>query len=710
MQRLFLVLVVLVALVAGAVFVLPAVIPASAYRERVELAVGEALHRPVSLAGDVRLSLFPRVEVRAEDVSIANAEGFGDEAFAQMRQMRVAVELIPLLSRRIEITEFVLVEPTIQLEQRGARNNWTFTDPDAVVAPAPAASGEGFVRRPGALPIEASFGDVRIENAAIHYSDGTQSRDITRLNLALALPSLDETARITGDLTADGEALRFNAVLGSIRAFFEGGETPLELSLGGNLVDLDFNGRIPAGEALAVAGDFSADIPSIRALAAFAGAEMPPGDQLRSFAANGQIAGEMDRLSLTAQSLRLDDIRGSGNLTAVLGGARPRLTGALTLPALDVTPYLPAPAEQPARTGGGGVPPWSEAPIDLAGLGLVDADLSLEVGELRFRDLLVSDADLHVALVNSRLVATLRQIALYQGEGTATIIANARSATPSYSLEASLTGLDALPFLEAASGFNRLAGTGRMALNFTANGSSQAAIMNSLDGTGDFNFADGAIVGINIAQTIRNVSSFLNRNNAAEADTSTEDSEAAETGESQTTDFTSLGGTFSIVDGRLTNQDLLMLSPLLRVEGTGWVNLAEQTLDYRLRPRAVASIQGQGGSNDLQGITVPIRFRGNFNGISFGVDTEAVAQAMLRGALSNALGGQSNQRPQDVARDALLDAIGLGGTRDGETTDTQEEDVDPAQQLLQGLLNQRRNRNSQPQPTEETPPDDDPNR
>lgn len=710
MQRLFLVLVVLVALVAGAVFVLPAVIRASAYRERVELAVGEALHRPVSLAGDVRLSLFPRVEVRAEDVSIANAEGFGDEAFAQMRQMRVAVELIPLLSRRIEITEFVLVEPTIRLEQRGTRNNWSFTDPDAVVAPAPAASGEGFVRRPGALPIEASFGDVRIENAAIHYSDGTQSRDITGLNLALALPSLDETARITGDLTADGEALRFNAVLGSIRAFFEGGETPLELSLGGNLVDLDFNGRIPAGEALAVAGDFSADIPSIRALAAFAGAEMPPGDQLRSFAANGQIAGEMDRLSLTAQSLRLDDIRGSGNLTAVLGGARPRLTGALTLAALDVTPYLPAPAEQPGRTGGGGVPPWSEAPIDLAGLGLVDADLSLEVGELRFRDLLVSDADLHVALVNSRLVATLRQIALYQGEGTATIIANARSATPSYSLEASLTGLDALPFLEAASGFNRLAGTGRMALNFTANGASQAAIMNSLDGTGDFNFADGAIVGINIAQTIRNVSGFLNRNNAAEADTSTEDSEAAETGESQTTDFTSLGGSFSIVDGRLTNQDLLMLSPLLRVEGTGWVNLAEQTLDYRLRPRAVASIQGQGGSNDLQGITVPIRFRGSFNGISFGVDTEAVAQAMLRGALSNALGGQSNQRPQDVARDALLDAIGLGGTRDGETTDTQEEDVDPAQQLLQGLLNQRRNRNSQPQQTEETPPDDDPNR
>ncbi len=704
MKRLGLGLVIIAGLVVAALFILPAIIPASAYKDRVADAASQALNRDVVLAGDVRLTLFPRVQVQADNVSIANADGFGEAAFAEMRQMRVGVELIPLLSRRVEITEFVLVEPVIRLQQRGGANNWTFASTEA--APAPASSG-GFVRRPGALPIEASFGDVRIENAAIHVSDGTQTHDITGLNLAIALPSLETETRIEGSLAANGEALEFDATLGSIRDFFEGRETPLVLNLGGRLVDLGFDGAIPEGEDIALAGAIRANIPDIRALAAFAGAELPPGDNLRSFSTAGRISGTSSRLELTADSLRLDDIAGSGGLTADLSGSKPRITGSLDLPALDVTPYLPEAAEE-APASGGGVPPWSEEEIDLAGLGVVDARLDLTVGQLTFRELEVSDAALNVVLENSRLTARLARISLYEGQGNVTVIANARSATPSFSLEASLSGLDAYPFLQAAAGFDRLQGTGTMGLNFTATGNSQAAIMNSLDGSGNFTFADGAIVGINIAQTIRNVSGFLNRNNADSAETTTSDSEAAETGETQTTDFTSLGGTFTIVDGQLTNQDLLMLSPLLRVEGLGSVNLPAQTLDYRLRPRAVASIEGQGGASDLQGVIVPIRIRGGFNSVSIGVDTQAVGQALLQGALSNAIGGNGSQSLEDTARNALRDAIGLGGTssQDDGTDEEPQQQADPAQQLLQGLLNQRRSRNTQP---EDEAPADEPN-
>ena len=84
MKRLGLFLLVLVVLVIGAAFILPAVIPASAYRDRVEAAAGDALNRPVRLAGDVSLTILPRVQVVARDVTIANAEGFSDEPFAQM--------------------------------------------------------------------------------------------------------------------------------------------------------------------------------------------------------------------------------------------------------------------------------------------------------------------------------------------------------------------------------------------------------------------------------------------------------------------------------------------------------------------------------------------------------------------------------------------------------------------------------------------------
>ncbi|MED5549799.1 MAG: hypothetical protein VX529_10630, partial [Pseudomonadota bacterium] len=60
MKRLGLILLVLVVLVIGAAFILPAVIPASAYRDRVEAAAGDARNPPGPRAGDVSLPTQPR--------------------------------------------------------------------------------------------------------------------------------------------------------------------------------------------------------------------------------------------------------------------------------------------------------------------------------------------------------------------------------------------------------------------------------------------------------------------------------------------------------------------------------------------------------------------------------------------------------------------------------------------------------------------------
>lgn len=689
MTRFLQVIFVLIVLIIGAALIVPQVIPASVYRDRVVIAASEALHRDVAIDGELHLSLLPRIEIRASQVSIANAEGFGDTPFAQMGEMRVAVKLVPLLSRRIEIAEFVLVDPAIQLQQRGARNNWTLAEAGETPAAAPASGG---FRHPGALPLEASFGDVRIENGALSYSDGSQTRNITGLDLAVSLPSLDGPIELDGALNADGEALRFTMRLASLRGFFEGRETGVVLDLGGNLITAHFDGNFLESDDIAFEGAFNTTIPSIRNLAAFAGSEIPPGNSLRRFSTSGRISGAPAHLALRADAIRLDDVEGSGSLTADLSGNRPALDGSLDLTMLDINPFLPdAPAESAATTSE--IAPWSEAPIDLAGLGLVDADLRLSIGTLKLRDIVVTDTSLRVRLANSRMEANLQQFRLYEGSGSADIVVNARQSTPSYSLQAELSGLDAEPFLTAAAGFERLRGTGSMDLAFTGSGASQATIMQSLAGNGQFNFADGAIVGINIAQTIRNVSSFVSGNgNAANTDST----DAAATGDNAQTDFTALTGSFTATGGRLSNQDLLMLSPLLRVTGSGWVDMPAQNVDYRLQPRAVASIQGQGGDRDMQGITVPIRIRGDFNNVSVGVDTEAVGQALLTGALSRAIGGDSNTAatPEDAVRGAVLNALGLGNSQDtpaddGTTTEPQTTE-DPAQQLLRGLLNRGR--------------------
>lgn len=681
-RRLLTFLVGLILIVVIAAIIIPILIPESVYRDRAQIAASENLGREVSLAGDVSLRLLPSVQIQARNVSIANEEGFGDTPFAEMAEMRVGVQLWPLLSRNIVIDEFVLVDPVIRMEQRGNRNNWSL-GPDTG-ADAPSSSTEGFVRRPGALPFEASLGDIRIENGFISYIDGAEAREIEGLDLDIHMPGLDDPLDITGALRADGENMTIGLHLGSVRGFFEGEEVAARLNLGGDLIDLAFDGNILEGEDIRYSGRFSSDIPSIRALAAFAGSPMPAGAGLENFALSGNLSGSMNAFTLDASNssrndhIRLDDISGTGRLTVSLTGPRPAIDGALSLSRLDVTPYLPvAPATQAAS---GGVPAWSGERFDMSALGLADASLDLAVGELTVQDIEISDAALEVELVNSRLEANLTRISLYDGNGRATFVANARTATPSFSIFADLQSISALPLLDAAAGFDRLSGTGRLTIDLLTSGHSQAELMNGLGGTGGFAFADGAIRGVNLAQAIRGIESALTNRRLPDG-----------FGEQEETDFSALEGTFTVANGIATNNNLVMLSPLVRVDGAGTIGIGQQTLNYRLRPRAVASIEGQGGERDLQGVVVPIIISGTFNNPQIGIDWDVVGRALLQGAIQGTISGEE---PEDAIRNVLGNALGLGGssqtsdetTPEGETT---VEEIDPAERLLRNLFGNR---------------------
>lgn len=689
MRRLLVILLVFAFAIIGAAFVLPSLIPGDALRGRVEQAASEALGRQVTLEGDIGLRLLPSVQVRATQASIANAEGFSGDPFAQMSEMRFALALAPLLSRTIEVQEFVLVEPTIRLESRGGANNWSLgaPSPDAAAAP---ASNTGFVRQPGALPFEASFGDVRVIDGLVIYSDESQTRRIEDFNLQVALPGVDRPLQLSGGFSADGRPMSFDAGLGSLRAFFEGGRTPVNLEMTGALADISFAGDILEGEAVAFEGEAEIRLP-LRALARYLGNDLPESDIFQTFRASTMLSGAPGRITLTDAEIGFDDISAAGDLRLDYDRVRPLVSGTLTTPRLDLTPYIPAESSSGgAASGGGGVGPWSEEPIDLAPLTTIDADLTVRADTFIARDIQADDVTVDLDLTNGRLVSTLSNFQLYGGRGQVIARVNANAATPRYEFFADITSLEALPFLTAAAGFDRLAGIGALNLDLEATGDSPAAIMNSLSGQGGFNFADGAIVGVNLAQVIRTVQQAVQ--------TGSLPSGFAET---QQTDFTALAGSLNIQNGVARNLDLTMLSPLLRVEGAGQVNLGAQEIEYRITPRAVQQLTGQGGDLDLQGLAVPIRIRGGFNDVSVGVDFEAVARDLVRARAGTLIGGDvgralgEGQSVEDAARRAAGDALrnALGGARPAEGE--AQPDDSPAG-LLRDLLNRRR-----PPPAEE---------
>jgi AsmA protein len=93
------------------------------------------------------------------------------------------------------------------------------------------------------------------------------------------------------------------------------------------------------------------------------------------------------------------------------------------------------------------------------------------------------------------------------------------------------------------------------------------------------------------------------------------------------------------VNGIVSNDDLQMKSPLLRVTGKGTVEMPPKTVNYRLEPKLAATTKGQGGKDEATGIMVPVIVSGPWHNISYKPDLEAMLKDAATGKALDALKG-----------------------------------------------------------------------
>ena len=130
-RRLFIGLLGLVALLAIAAIAIVLLVPASFYEEQIEKQASAALGRTVTIDGAPDFQLLPtRLKVRG--MTIANEEGFPSDYFATVDEADIGIRLLPLFSKRLEITKFVLKEPAVNLEMKAdGTANWILGKPAA---------------------------------------------------------------------------------------------------------------------------------------------------------------------------------------------------------------------------------------------------------------------------------------------------------------------------------------------------------------------------------------------------------------------------------------------------------------------------------------------------------------------------------------------------------------------------------------------------
>jgi AsmA protein len=618
----------------------PFLVPTDTWKGEIERRASAATGRTLTIAGPVRLSLLPAAAVVANDVTFANAQGGQAPNMVTLDKLEVRVRVLPLLSGNLVIDRFILDKPVIHLEvDRQGRPNWSFATKEqaaAPVAPAPQPPrAQQQSQQGGGAPLSGiQLGDVRISNGLITYADARSGAhyEASDIDASLALQNLDSPFKADGSLVWNKQKISLKGEVAKPSALTSGETTKIGFTIDSKPVRFTFAGNAAGSSPAKLDGTITLDVPSVRELAAWAGTKLDmPGTGLGPLSIKGTLAAQGPRVSFTKATYKLDAIEASGDVAIDASGRVPYAKATLTTNMLDLNPYLPppakpgatpaskAPAGQAAPAGQG----WSTEPIDASGLKAANADLSLTVEGLKVRDITTGKSVLNVALKDGRLTADLPQLALYGGNGKGRLTVNGAERAPAVSMTMNLSGVQAEPLLKDAMGFERLRGTGDADMTIDTRGGSQKALVSALNGKGSIKFKDGAVKGINLGAMMRNVgSAFLD----------------AQAGKEQETDFAELSGTYTIANGILKNDDLAMQSPLLRVTGKGTVDLPQQTVNYRVEPKVVASAEGQGGRSNAGGVAVPVVVSGPWSHLSYKPDLGGMLQTDPQGALKSLRG------------------------------------------------------------------------
>jgi AsmA protein len=324
------------------------------------------------------------------------------------------------------------------------------------------------------------------------------------------------------------------------------------------------------------------------------------GTDLKKQTAHADLAMKLDESNIKAKFAVAD--------FAVL-----RSTFDIAIDKLNVDKYLPPrKAGEAAKTPTGSQP---EQPIDFSPIKKLAVAGSVRIGELTVSNIKARDVRVDVKAKQGRLDVDPLAANLYQGsiKGTASVDAH----TNRIAVRQNLTAISIGPLLRDAFGQDLLEGRGDVALDVTTVGNLVSAMKKALNGTARLELKDGAIKGINLAQSLRNARALVTGGKR-------EAEQAAVAGEK--TDFSELTASFEIRNGIAHNGDFLAKSPFLRLTGEGDINLPEGSLNYLAKAAVVASSAGQGGKEiaDLKGLTIPVRATGPFTALKFKLEFGSV--------------------------------------------------------------------------------------
>ncbi|UWR95064.1 AsmA family protein [Phaeobacter inhibens] len=574
--RVVIALVVAVVLLLGALMLLPGEKLAQLAAAQIEKQTG----RTVTFGGRVGYTLWPTLGVKADRVALSNAPWAGPEPMLTAERLTIGVAAADLIAGKVRVTELSAVLPQLNLSTRAdGTGNW-------VLDPASDGETKAVPATPGSMDsLPVSIEVLNLTGATLRYTPhGETPIEMKQIDLALQWP--DPTGTVVAEITLRpaGDPVQIEAEIGTFEAFLAGQVSSVGATVTAADTFLRFDGRAnTAGAATGRMTGKSTDLArSLTVLGAAQGIEVPA---MKTWLLGSDLTYTTDgRLALRDLTLEADanKLRGAADVTL---GDVPKVTARLSGDQLDLSALLPSgnadlPAAAAAGTGDDPVNDgWSRERMDFGWLAALNTEIALDVQGVETGSVRLGPSKLDLSLDNSRAVLKFQPATVFDGQLQGQVVVNNRNGL-SVGGKLSFQNIRLEQALGQTMGYDRLNGEALGELEYLGVGNSVAEIMSSLSGKGWLEVGKGFFTGFDLEQLMRSGS-----------------------GNGGSTVFDQLTASYTMEDGNLTNNDLLLTLRGLRAEGEGRIGLGAQDLDYLFTP----SLQRGDGSTRL---SIPVAITG----------------------------------------------------------------------------------------------------
>ncbi|MGI1998346.1 AsmA family protein [Shewanella frigidimarina] len=556
------------------------------FKPQIVDAVKKQTGRDLQISQDLSWSVFPSLGIKLGGISLSNPNGFTPASMLDVNEAVANVALMPLFSQQIEVDLLKLDGLTLNLvTQKDGKTSF-----DGLTAETSAEKPQSTSSNSEAMSLQTlDIGGIELTNTNINIIDmaSNTTQTFSLKSFTLGQFSLGQFADF---------AYEFSATLPDMQLASSG------------------QGEIKVDQALqnVTINDFDM-------------VHKAQGDSLPGKAITAELSTQM-KMALDAKTMELQltkmsamDLAATGDIKINYGNSIPKIEMNLDVGDIDVDALLPK-QEGDAKENEATPETAPSKEPDLSALKSVDLTLNLTAKSIKVSNILTQNWQMKMAVNKGVLTLSSLTADLYEGKLALSAKLDGRKAVPTYVFDKKLTGVQIRPLLTDAAEVDLLSGTA----SFEVKGSGASLIVdnlkNNLNAVGKFEVADGSLYGVNIPQMIRSAQQKLKGDLSADKK------------EELKTDFTSLTGSFTMKDAVVTNPDLAMASPLIRLNGKGTANIATEALDYTLTTSVVGSLSGQGEAADesLKGIDIPLTIKGTFQEPKFGIDTKALLEGQFK--------------------------------------------------------------------------------